>query len=186
MLATPEEALEILRRDRVLAMTKVPGLRSLVEEVAGVFKGSWWAHPKGKQIFRIASALEDSPEVLGAKLARGKVVFVHSALWPALVRVVLDPGWQKQARQGLAAPARQLLQHVEEAGTLRLEGRAPARHELEKRALVLASSEHTESGKHALTLRSWKDWATPELRQMAAALQLDAALEELRSARLSF
>jgi hypothetical protein len=169
----------------VLTLTPAGRPRSLVGEIAGEVRGSWWAHPEGGLIFAIASELEDSSEVLGAKLVNGKVSFVHRSLWPQLVRVVLDPGWKRGATTRLPAPARQLLAAVERAGTLRPEGRAPARRELEKRGLVLASSEHTDSGRHTVLLRSWKDWAPAPLRKEARALKLDEALAELRSAGLT-
>ena len=185
LLRTPQDALDLLRRDRVLTLTPAGRPRSLVGEIAGELRGSWWGHPQGGLIFSIATALEDSPEVLGAKLVRGKVTFVHRTLWPQLLRVVLDPLWQKDARSKLPAPARQLLAEVDREGTLRLEGRAPARLELEKRGLVLAASEHTDSGRHAIVLRSWEEWAPAAMRKKARALKLDAALAELRSAGLT-
>lgn len=185
MLRSAEEALHLLRRERVLTLTPAGRPRSLVGEIAGKVRGSWWAHPRGGIIFSIASALEDSPEVLGAKLVEGKVAFVHSALWPQLLRVVLDPEWRKRAEAGLRAPARQLLAQVERDGKLRLEGRVPARADLEKRALVLASSEHTSSGRHAVVLRSWAEWAPPAVRKQARALDFDAALADLHAAGLT-
>lgn len=185
LLRTAAEALDLLRRERVLTLTPSPGLRSLVAEIAGEVRGSWWGHPSGGLIFSIASALEDSPEVLGGKLVRGKVAFVHRDLWPQLVRVVLDPGWRSAAAKGLAAPARQLLTEVERKGRLRLDGRAPARLVLEKRTLVLSTSEHTESGRHAVVLRSWEDWAPAAVRKAAKALELEGATAELRAAGLT-
>jgi hypothetical protein len=185
LLRTPQDALELLRRDRVLTLTPAGRLRSLVGEIAGEVHGSWWGHPQGGLIYSIATALEDSPEVLGAKLVRGKVTFVHRVLWPQLARVVLDPEWRRAAGSKLAAPARQLLAEVEREGTLRLEGRAPARLELEKRGLVLAASEHTDSGRHAIVLRAWKDWAPAALRKKARRLGFAQALAEIRSAGLT-
>ena len=185
LLRTAQDALELLRRERVLTLTPAGGPRSLVGEIAGAVRGSWWAHPHGGLIYSIATSLEDSPEVLGAKLVRGKVTFVHSALWPQLVRVVLDPEWRRGAAKALPTAARQLLAEVEREGTLRLQGRAPARLELEKRALVLATSEHTASGRHAVVLRSWTDWAPPTLRKKARALDLARALDDLRAAGLT-
>ena len=185
MLRTPAEALDLLREERVLTLTPTGGPRSLVGEIAGAVRGSWWGHPQGGLIYSIAAALEDSPEVLGAKLVRGKVAFVHRSLWPQLARVVLDPDWRRTAEKALAAPARQLLAEVEREGKLRLEGRAPARLDLEKRALVLGSSEHTESGRHAVVLRSWQDWAPAPLRKEARRLRFESALAELRAAGLT-
>jgi hypothetical protein len=185
VVRTAEDALELLRNERVLTLTPAGKPRSLVGEIAGKVRGSWWAHPRGNLIYSIATALEDSPDVLGAKLVDGKVTFVHRALWPQLLRVVLDPDRRRKAGTRLSATARQLLAQVEREGKLRLDGRAPARLELEKRALVLASSEHTESGRHAVVLRSWADWATPALRKKARALELEEALAELRAAGLT-
>jgi hypothetical protein len=185
MVRTAEEALELVRSERVVALTPAPGVRSLVGEIAGNVRGSWWGHPQGGVIYSIATALEDSPEVLSGKLVRGKIAFVHRALWPAIVRVVLDPGWRRAAEKGLSTPARQLLGEVERKGTLRLDGRAPARLELEKRGLLLGTSEHTPSGKHAVVLRSWRDWASADMRQAARALDLEAAHAELRAAGIT-
>jgi hypothetical protein len=185
VLRTVSEALALLRRERVLTVTPAPGVRSLVGEIAGEVRGSWWGHPQGGLIFSIASALEDSPEVLGAKLVGGKVAFLHRDLWPQLVRVVLDPAWKRTAARGLTAPAKQLLTQVERKGSLRLDGRAPARLALEKRGLVLSTSEHTETGRHAIVLRSWSDWAPAAARKAARTLDLDQARADLRSAGLT-
>jgi hypothetical protein len=182
MLRNAEEALDLLRRERVVALTPAPGVRSLVGEIAGDVRGSWWGHPQGGLIYSIATALEDSPEVLSGKLVRGKVAFVHRALWPAIVRVVLDASWRRAAEKGLSTPAKQLLAEVERNGTLRLDGRAPARLELEKRGLLLTTSEHTPTGKHAVVLRSWRHWARADIRKAARALDLESARAELRSA----
>ena len=50
-------------------------------------KGSWWAHPRSRQIFAIFEAVADSDDVLVCRLVNGKVTFIHRRLWPALVRV---------------------------------------------------------------------------------------------------
>jgi hypothetical protein len=180
-----DEALAFLRKERVLSLTDTRGLRSLVGEVLGKVHGSWWGHPEGGRVYAIASELERSHEVLGAKLVDGKVAFVHRALWPHLLRVVTDPGWRQERQRGLTQPARQLLAQVEKDGKLALQGRAPARGELEKRALLLSSSEHTPAGRHAVVLRSWHDWGTDDLKREAQSLDFDAALAELRAARLT-
>jgi hypothetical protein len=185
LLRMASDALDLLRRERVVTLTPSPGLRSLVGEIAGEVRGSWWAHPKGRLIYSIATALEDSPEVLGAKLVHGKVAFVHRDLWPQLARVVLDPGWKRAAESRLAAPAKQLLTQVERKGKIRLDGRAPARLALEKRGLVLSTSEHTESGRHAVVLRSWSEWAPSDVRKAAKALTLEQASAHLRAAGLT-
>jgi hypothetical protein len=181
-----DEALALLRRERVLALTHADGVPSLVDEVIGKVRGSWWGHPKGKLVYSIASQLEDCGEALGAKVAAGKVAFVHRSLWPALFRVAMDPDRRRKAERGLAPAARDLLALVERDGSVRLEGRAPERGELEKRLLVLSSSEHTASGRHAVVLRSWKNWADAEMCREAAAMPIEAARDELRLAGIDF
>lgn len=71
----------------VLASARGP-VPSVAEAVAGEpIVGSWWAHPKGNQIFDALSAIDDSPDIRCFKLVDGKVTFVHRAVWPALVRL---------------------------------------------------------------------------------------------------
>ncbi len=61
---------------------------SLAHVVAGEpLKGSWWAHPKGDEIFRLSRAIRSSPDVLVCRLIDGKITYIHRRLWPALVRL---------------------------------------------------------------------------------------------------
>jgi hypothetical protein len=61
---------------------------SLAEAVAGgPIRGSWWGHPRGKEIFHAAQAVCESADVLVCKLIDGKITFVHRRLWPALVKL---------------------------------------------------------------------------------------------------
>ena len=61
---------------------------NLVQAIAGEpIKGSWWAHPDGKRIFAVLSAVTDSDEVLVCRLVGGKITLVHRRLWPALARL---------------------------------------------------------------------------------------------------
>lgn len=160
------------------AMKLVP---DLVEAVAGEpVKGTWWSHPKGKAIFRVASDLEDRPDVIVAKVSGGKVTFVHSALWPALLRVVLDPKWRAARVKALGPEAKRLLASIEKKG--RADAKGPLKKELEKSVLVRAFSEHTESGHHATRLESWKHWANERTRSDANALDFEEALATLRAA----
>ncbi len=81
----------------VLASAKGP-VPSLAQEIAGEpIVGSWWSHPKGKQIFEVLSAVDEDVDVRAFKLVDGKVTFVHRRVWPALVRL---------ARDGVLEPAR--------------------------------------------------------------------------------
>ena len=82
----------------VLASARGP-VPSVAETIAGEpIRGSWWAHPRGQEIFRALSAIDDSPDVLCFKLVGGKVTFVHRRLWPALVRLADEIGRERLAR----------------------------------------------------------------------------------------
>ncbi|MGH7149939.1 MAG: hypothetical protein ACREIU_04545, partial [Planctomycetota bacterium] len=190
----PGDPASFLRRHKVVTLTRSAWVPSVVEALAGGnVRGSWWGHPAGRRIYAFASALAASPEVLTTKLVDGKVTFVHRALWPALLRVVTDPGWRAIAERGLTPPARRLLEAVERAGELRLDrwdaGRplgkralAAARLELERAALVLGTEIHTEKGSHEIALRSWSRFADRPLRAEAARLSFAEALGAIRKA----
>jgi hypothetical protein len=61
---------------------------SLAQVVAGEpVKGSWWAHPKGNEIFLLSRAIRSSPDVLVCRLVDGKITYIHRRLWPAIVRL---------------------------------------------------------------------------------------------------
>jgi hypothetical protein len=61
---------------------------SLAEEiVGGVVRGSWWGHPKGREIFAATQVIGKNPDVLVCKLIDGKVTYIHRRLWPALVKL---------------------------------------------------------------------------------------------------
>lgn len=84
---TPAKALAFIERHGVvLASAKGPVLR-LAEAVVGEpIRGSWWAHPRSRDIYAVFEAVSSSPQVLVCRLVGGKVTFVHRRLWPALVR----------------------------------------------------------------------------------------------------
>lgn len=85
---TAGEALSFIEKHGVvLASAKGPVPR-LTEAIAGEpIKGSWWAHPRGHDIFAIMQTVYDSEDVLVCRLVNGKVTLVHRRLWPALARV---------------------------------------------------------------------------------------------------
>lgn len=88
----------------VLASAKGP-VPTLAHQIAGEpIVGSWWSHPKGKQIFEVLSAIDEDVDVRAFKLVDGKVTFVHRRVWPALVRL---------ARDGVIAPERAESVHQE-------------------------------------------------------------------------
>ncbi|MDB5987166.1 MAG: hypothetical protein JWR16_2219 [Nevskia sp.] len=84
---TPEEAITFIRRHGVVLEASTGAVPSLVEAILGApVRGSWWSHPRGKEIFQITRAVRASEHILVCRLIAGKVTFVHRKLWPALVR----------------------------------------------------------------------------------------------------
>jgi hypothetical protein len=191
LVDTPEAALALLARERVLTLVPAGRPVSLIVAIVGApIAGSWWGHPAGKLIFRCATALEESPDVLVAKLVAGKVTFVHRPLFAPLYRVLTDPARVAAATGSLSAAARRLFERVASQGELRLD-RAPKppaklRAELESHALVHAFQVHTETGNHATLLRPWSAWAAGPVAEAAEKLTLVAARKALTSAGLTF
>jgi len=84
---TAEQALVFVREHGVVLASAKGAVPRLTEVIAGQpIKGSWWAHPKGHQIFAILQAVTDSKDILVCRLIHGRVTLVHRRLWPALVR----------------------------------------------------------------------------------------------------
>ncbi len=175
MIRDAKAALALLVEKRVLTLS------ALVSAIAGApISGTWWAHPKGKLMFSIASELEDHRDVLACKLA-GRATFVHRALWPALLRVVTDAAWRRERSRDLPAACTRLVRRVRSA-PLRIDKKTLSPREraaLEKSCIMHISSEHTESGAHATVLRSWKSWA----RDSSGRAMLDAKKLDLEKAR---
>ncbi len=85
---SPKDAVAFVEQHGVVLQAARGTLPNLAELIAGgPIRGSWWGHPKGKQIFRLAETVCDSPDVLVCKLVQGKVTYVHRRLWPALVKL---------------------------------------------------------------------------------------------------
>lgn len=135
------------------ADAKFPSITGLV--VGDAIPGSWWAHPRAHEMFRLACQLRHHPDVLMVKLISGKVTLVHRPLWPAVYAIgtAREP-WQMQ---GLSKEARALLKKVDKEKKVFSSG-DPVR-ELETRLLVHSESVHTESGAHKKEAQSWESWA---------------------------
>lgn len=85
---TPKQALAFVKRHGVVLQAARGTVPNLAEAIAGEpIRGSWWGHPKGHEIFHVAEAVCESPEVLVCKLVDGKVTYIHRRLWPALVKL---------------------------------------------------------------------------------------------------
>jgi hypothetical protein len=105
---TPKQGLAFVELHGVVLQAARGPAPSLAEAIAGgPIRGSWWGHPKGHQIFHVAEAIGESPDVLVCKLVEGKVTFVHRRLWPALVKLAprfrkdqLARVWNEHTRSG--------------------------------------------------------------------------------------
>jgi hypothetical protein len=85
---TAREAMAFVERHGIVLQAARGPVPSLAEAIAGgPIRGSWWAHPKGRAIFRAAEAVSESDAVLVCKLVGDKVTYVHRRLWPALVKL---------------------------------------------------------------------------------------------------
>ncbi|HKQ60482.1 MAG TPA: hypothetical protein VJS92_04305 [Candidatus Polarisedimenticolaceae bacterium] len=81
------QALAFVRRGGVVLEAARGPVPSLAQEiVGGPIRGSWWSHPRGREIFALTRAVRESPDVLVCRLVQGKTTYVHRRLWPALVR----------------------------------------------------------------------------------------------------
>ncbi len=143
----------------------VAGVPCFVEAVIGARpNGSWWGHPEGKRIYRLAEALLDSGEVVSLKLVDGKATWVHRSLWPQVLAVVTDASWRAASLGALPASARRLVKRVEAHGEAQ-----PARateaddvKRVEAACLVRVTSAHTDRGRHEKRLESWAAWSKRE------------------------
>jgi hypothetical protein len=105
---TPKQGLEFVERHGIVLQAARGPVPSLAEAVAGgPIRGSWWGHPKGHEIFGVAEAVSESPDVLVCKLVDDKVTFVHRRLWAALVKLAdtfrrgrLDKIWEEHTKTG--------------------------------------------------------------------------------------
>ena len=105
---SPKQGLAFVRRHGVVLQAARGPVPSLAEAIAGgPIRGNWWGHPKGHEIFRVAEAVSENPDVLVCKLIDGKLTYVHRRLWPALVRLAsrfrkaqLAKTWNEHTRTG--------------------------------------------------------------------------------------
>src|SRR5215469_3191576 len=99
-------------------MVTDPFLPSVASIVAGEpIRGSWWAHPKARDIFAMNSLLADHPDVLTTKLISDKTTLVHKKLWSSLFCAAsTEESWQIN---GLGKDGRELLSKVKRSGQLR-------------------------------------------------------------------
>jgi hypothetical protein len=83
-----KEALAFIKKHGIVMQCARGPVANLAEAIAGgPIRGSWWGHPKGREIFRVLQTVSGHPDVLVCKLVDGKITFVHRRLWPALVKL---------------------------------------------------------------------------------------------------
>lgn len=81
------QAMAFVRTHGIVLASGAGPVPRLTDAIAGrPVRGSWWGHPKGKEMFRILRGVAESDDVLVCRLCGGKVTYVHRRLWPALVR----------------------------------------------------------------------------------------------------
>jgi hypothetical protein len=82
------EAVAFVKANGVVLESAHGPVPNLAERIAGErIRGSWWRHPKAREIFRCSRAVRDSNEVLVCRLVEGKVTYVHRRLWPTLLKL---------------------------------------------------------------------------------------------------
>jgi hypothetical protein len=99
---TPEAALAFVEEHGAVLVSAKGPIPRLTEAIAGgPIKGSWWAHPKGRQIFAVLQTICDSPDVLVCRLIDGHVTLLHRRLWAATVKLAdrFQPAQLAKVRQ---------------------------------------------------------------------------------------
>ena len=178
---TLEQVLRVLEEHRViLEQAKVDGVPSMLEAIIGERPaGSWWSHPDGKLVYRLAEAAYDSGQLLALRLIGGKVTWVHRSLWPQILRVVTDRAWRAKRLKGAGAAVVTLCKALESGVVVGAKSAEVKKVDL----LLLAHSEsvHTERGHHERRPESWKRWAK-RVGAVAATGSLEEALAAVREA----
>jgi len=80
------QALAWVKKNGIAVESARASVPSLAQVIAGEpLRGSWWAHPKGSEIFLLSRTIRRSPDVLVCRLVDGKITYVHRRMWPVLV-----------------------------------------------------------------------------------------------------
>ena len=95
----PIQAIRFVKKHGVILESAHGPVPNLAETVTGErIRGSWWAHPKSQDIFRLTRAVRDSDDILVCRLVLGKITYVHRRLWPALVQLAKQFGNERLGR----------------------------------------------------------------------------------------
>jgi len=85
---TLRQALSLIRKHGVMLEGARGPVANVVDAVAGgERRGSWWTHPRGREIFAITRAVRDSGYVAVIRLVNGHITYLHRRLWPAVARL---------------------------------------------------------------------------------------------------
>src|SRR5438552_16270196 len=86
MVMKAKQAVAWIKKCGIAVESARASVPSLAHVVAGEpIRGSWWAHPKGHDIFLLSRVIRRSPDVLVCRLVDSKITYVHRRMWPALV-----------------------------------------------------------------------------------------------------
>ena len=92
-------ALKLVKTEGVMLEAARGPVPNLVDVAFGTArKGSWWAHPRGREIFSMTRSVRDEPDVLVTRLVGGHITYIHRRLWPALVRLAPNLSHARLAR----------------------------------------------------------------------------------------
>lgn len=83
-----EQILALVERHGIVLESAKRSIPNLADMIAGEsIPGSYWGHPKGREIFAHTRAVRASEDILVCRLVEGKVTYVHRRLWPSLFRL---------------------------------------------------------------------------------------------------
>jgi hypothetical protein len=159
---SPKEALAFVEKHGVVLQAARSSVPSLAEAVAGErIRGSWWGHPKGREIYSVAEVVCESPDVLVCKLVEGKITYVHRRLWPALVKLAsrfpraqLAKVWDEHTPSGAHRSRRVAFPAWVPADVARQAEKLPLSEAEAILSPLLAFSMERAKPKHASTVRS--------------------------------
>jgi len=192
MSSTRAHTLKWAKAMGLVMLGPTPNLPSLVTHIAPGLRGArWWSHPQANEIYNTYRQIIEDRDIAVAKLVDGKITLLHRKLWPAIIKLVQDEMWRKKQIGALSLTAKSLLDHVESAGSIRLDFLAPDwprgvtglkkdRNILEKKALVMSRDEHTKTGTHQTVLESWESFRNREHIKVPRGLRREKALEILK------
>jgi hypothetical protein len=182
MKGSPAESAPVLAKLKELGLllqtdANLPNVCALV--AGKPVRGSWWAHPRSHEIFRVNGELGEHPDVLVSKLISGKITYLHRPLWAAVMAIGrARESWQIER---LSRDARNLLGAVDRKPVQTdRRWRKPA-SELETNLLVYSEQFHTAAGSHARRLESWDRWSsrTGYIGEPITLIRAKLALEEV-------